>query len=141
MTTREYLGQIQKYDKLIKNKKYEEEHLRSLALGLKSFSYGEKVQSTPNPNQMTDAVSELVDIQTEIKKMVIEYTKKKQDIIETIDKVSDINSDLYNLLFRRYVKDERLEMIACEMGYSYSHVKLLHSKALNIVKNIKNFES
>ena len=46
MTTREYLGQIQKYDKLIKNKKYEEEHLRSLALGLKSFSYGEKVQST-----------------------------------------------------------------------------------------------
>ena len=40
MTTREYLGQIQKYDKLIKNKKYEEEHLRSLALGLKSFSYG-----------------------------------------------------------------------------------------------------
>lgn len=90
---------------------------------------------------MTDAVSELVDIQTEIKKMVIEYTKKKQDIIETIDKVSDINSDLYDLLFRRYVKDERLEMIACEMGYSYSHVKLLHSKALNIVKNIKNFES
>ena len=98
MTTREYLGQIQKYDKLIKNKKYEEEHLRSLALGLKSFSYGEKVQSTPNPDQMTDAVSELVDIQTEIKKMVIEYTKKKQDIIETIDKVSDINSDLYDLL-------------------------------------------
>lgn len=141
MTTREYLGQIQKYDKLIKNKKYEEEHLRSRALGFKSFSYGEKVQSTPNPNQMTDAVSELVDIQTEIKKMVIEYTKKKQDIIETIDKVSDINSDLYDLLFRRYVKDERLEMIACEMGYSYSHVKLLHSKALNIVKNIKNFES
>ena len=141
MTTREYLGQIQKYDKLIKNKKYVEEHLRSLALGLNSFSYGEKVQSTPNPNQMTDAVSELVDIQTEIKKMVIEYTKKKQDIIETIDKVSDINSDLYDLLFRRYVKDERLEMIACEMGYSYSHVKLLHSKALNIVKNIKNFES
>lgn len=141
MTTREYLGQIQKYDKLIKNKKYEEEHLRSLVLGLKSFSYGEKVQSTPNHNQMTDAVSELVDIQTEIKKMVIEYTKKKQDIIETIDKVSDINSDLYDLLFRRYVKDERLEMIACEMGYSYSHVKLLHSKALNIVKNIKNFES
>lgn len=141
MNTREYLGQIQKYDRLIKNKQYEEEHLSNLALGLKSFSYGEKVQATPNPNKMSDAVSELVDIQTEIKKMVIEYTKKKQDIIETIDKVSDINSDLYELLFRRYVKGERLEMIACEMGYSYSHVKLLHSKSLNIIKNIKNFES
>lgn len=82
MTTREYLGQIQKYDKLIKNKKYEEEHLRSLALGLKSFSYGEKVQSTPNPNQITDAVSELVDIQTEIKKWLLNTQRKSKTLLK-----------------------------------------------------------
>lgn len=139
MDTREYLNQIQRYDKIIHNKREEIEYLRSLATGLSSFSNAEKVQSSGNQDKIGTIVARIVDLQAEIADTTNEYLDKRADVIRTIDSVT--NPVLYDILFKKYIEGKLLDKIADEIGYSYQRTKELHLSAIMTVKNICNFDS
>lgn len=139
MDTREYLNQIQRFDKIIKNKQEELEHLNSLATGLSSFSYGEKVQKSGSQDKMGDLVVKIVDLQNEIKNTTNEYLERRAEVMHTIDSVK--NPVLYDILFQKYVNGKTLDIIADEIGYSYQRTKELHLSAITAAKEIGHFDS
>ena len=139
MDTREYLNQIQRYDKIIHNKREELAQLESLATGLSSFSYDEKVQTSRSQDKIGDLVAKIVDLQAEITDLTNEYVDKRTEIIRTIDSVA--NPVLYDILFKKYVKGKSLDVIADDIGYSYQRTKELHLSAIATVKEIRHFES
>lgn len=139
MNTREYLNQIQRYDRVIRNKYVELEQLESHATGLISFSYGDRVQTSGSQDKIGDLVAKIVDLQSEIADDTNEYLEKKTQVIKTIDSVK--NSVLYDILFKKYVEGKTLDIIADEIGYSYQRIKELHLSAIATVKKIKGFDS
>lgn len=139
MNTREYLNQIQRYDRVIRNKYVELEQLEAHATGLSSFSYGDRVQTSGSQDKIGDLVAKIVDLQSEIADTTKEYLEKKTQVIKTIDSVK--NSVLYDILFKKYVEGKTLDIIADEIGYSYQRIKELHLSAIATVKKIKGFDS
>lgn len=138
MNTREYLNQIQRYDRVIRNKYVELEQLEAHATGLSSF-YGDRVQTSGSQDKIGDLVAKIVDLQSEIADDTNEYLEKKTQVIKTIDSVK--NSVLYDILFKKYVEGKTLDIIADEIGYSYQRIKELHLSAIATVKKIKGFDS
>ena len=109
MNTREYLNQIQRYDRVIRNKYVELEQLEAHAIGLSSFSYGDRVQTSGSQDKIGDLVAKIVDLQSEIADTTNEYLKEKAKVIKTIDSVK--NSVLYDILFKKYVEGKTLDII------------------------------
>lgn len=138
MDTREYLRQIQWYDRRVQNKLVEEYQLRSLATSI-SISYSEHVQTSKKQDALGDTVSKIVDLQQEISECVNEYIVKRKEIIQTIESVNP--SKLYTILFKHYVEYKTFAEIAEETKYSEVDVRRSHLKALEEVRKIKNFES
>jgi len=139
MTTREYLGQIQRCNKIISNKYIEIEQLKSHAMGLNSFSYGERVQTSHSHDKMGDLVSKIVDLQSEIQDITYEYIEIRSEVVRTIDSVK--NPVLYDILFKKYIEGKPLNIIADEVGYSYQRTKELHLDAISAIKILKGFDS
>lgn len=139
MNTREYLNQIQRYDRVIHNKYIEIEQLKAHATGLSSFSYGERVQTSGNKDKTGDLVVEIVDLQKEIRNITDEYLKKRTEVIRTIDSVE--NPVLYDILFKKYVEGKTLYAISDELGYAYQWVRQLHIDAISVIRQLKKFES
>lgn len=140
MDTREYLNQFQRYDKIRRNKLEELKYLESIATGLSSFPYGtEKVQTSGNTDKIGDIVSKIVDLKVEINGVIDECLRKRIEVINTIDSIT--NPVLYDLLFKRYVEGKSLSVIADEIGYTSQWTRELHLSALAEVKKLKDFES
>lgn len=140
MNTREYLNQIQRYDKMIHNKEEDLKHYESLATSIKSFGYGtERVQTSGSTDRMGDLVAKIVDLKAEILEDISSYVEKRAEVTRTIGLVK--NPVLYDILFKRYIKGQSLGNIADEIGYSYIRTKELHLVAIETVKDIKGFDS
>ena len=84
---------------------------------------------------MEDAVCSYVDSQAVLVEMAEELTRKRRELIATIEKLPVAE---YDLLYRRYVQGKDLYTIADELGKSYSSVTTLHGRALANVQKIIN---
>lgn len=140
MDTREYLNQIQRYDKIIKNQIEEINYLKTFATSISASTYGvERVQTSGCKDRIGDTITKLVDAQRKLADTSMDYMQKRQEIIDTISDVKD--ATLYDLLYKRYVECKKLSVIADEMEYNDEYVKHLHIKAIKYVKDMMNFES
>ena len=116
MDIKEYLNQIQRYEKVINNKLEEIEHLKSLATSISASAYGiERVQTSGSQDKIGDTIAKLVDAQRELADNVVELMDKKQKLIDIIESVK--NPQYYDFLYKRY------------------------GKAVNYVKEMLNFKS
>lgn len=62
-------------------------------------------------------------------------SEKREEIVTNINKVS--NADCKDLLYRRYVRGQKWELIAVEMKFSYQWVAgPLHGKALRMMAEV-----
>mgnify|MGYP000877539172 CR=1 FL=1 len=130
MTTREYLGQIQRCNKIINNKYIEIEQLKSHAMGLNSFSYGERVQTSHSHDKMGDLVAKIVDLQSEIQDITYEYIEIRSEVVRTIDSVK--NPVLYDILFKKYI----LTNGSCQTGRDTYCIHLFSSCRLIYICSI-----
>lgn len=131
---KEYLSQINRYNAIIQNKMIEIEQLRDLASGIKGICYDkDRVQTTPT-DRMAEIVSEIVEVEEELKQAVTVYLAKKKNIINTIEQVE--NDDAYNLLHKKYVENKKLYEVAADMDISYESARQLHKTALYRVETI-----
>lgn len=128
MTTKDYLNQINRLNRMINNKISEISQLRELAYSVSSIKNEEKVQTSLKPDSIGCTIAKLEDMEKDIDRTIDEYRDKKCKIISQIDGMEDEN--YYNILFSRYIEKKSFELIATEMSFSYRNITRLHGKAL-----------
>lgn len=129
MTAKEYLSQIRKAEIMIRIRAQELQRLKEDTAYISAIRYDKvRVQTSPDGSGISKAVEESVSLQLEIEKRIQRLTKKRHDIINEIEGMSNPNH--IELLKLRYIDNERFEAIACTMGYSYDHVIRMHGEAL-----------
>ncbi len=128
MTTKEYLSQISRLDRMIKNKLTELSQLKEMTCGLSAIPNEERVQTTPNFDKIGTAYCKIESMEENIDKLIDEYADKKNEIISQIDGMED--EILYDILFSRYIAKKTFEKIADNMNYSFRQTTRLHGKAL-----------
>lgn len=128
MTTKEYLGQISRLNRMINNKLTEIAQLKDMAASISAPQSGERVKTTPNFDKIGTRYAKIDEMERKIDGMVDELVDKKEKIIQQIDSMEDENT--YNILFARYIEKKTFEVIATEMKYSWRQVIRLHGTAL-----------
>lgn len=128
MTTKEYLSQISRLNRMIQNKLSDISQLRELSFGISAISNEERVQSTPNHDKLGTAYCKIEAMEEKLNEIVDEYVDKKEMIISQIDNMED--ETYYDILFSRYIEKKTFEKIAADMNYSFRNTTRLHGKAL-----------
>lgn len=127
-STKEYLSQISRLDRMIKNKLTELSQLKDLYYGLSAIPNDERVQTSTNKDKMGTAYCKIETMEENIDKLIDEYVYKKNLIISQIDSIE--NEVHYDILFLRYIEKNTFEKIAADMHYSFRNITRLHGKAL-----------
>ena len=99
MTTKEYLSQISRLDRMIKNKLAELAQLKELTYGLSAIPGEERVRSTPNLDKLGTCYTKIEEMENNLDKMIDDYVEKKNVIISQIDSMED--EVTYGILFSR----------------------------------------
>lgn len=128
MTTKEYLMQIRRMEKMIDNKLSELYRLRQLVSSISISTDGERIMSSGSMDKMGDSVAKIVDLENCVAETISRYTELRQKIIAQIDSLKDYGH--YSVLFSRYVLNNEFGKIADEMGYSERQVLRIHGSAL-----------
>lgn len=128
MTTKDYLNQISRLNRMINNKLTEITQLRELSCSISAIGSEEKVKSSSDPDKIGSTYAKIDEMERNLDKTIDEYTDKKNLIIRQIDSIED--EDYYNILFSRYIEKKTFEVIATEMNFSYRNVTRLHGRAL-----------
>ena len=127
MTTKDYLNQISRLNRMINNKLTEITQLRELSCSISAIGNEEKVISSSDPDKIGSTYAKIDEMERNLDKMIDEYIEKKNLIIGQ-DSIE--NEDYYNILFSRYIEKKTFEVIATEMKYSWRQIIRLHGKAL-----------
>ena len=128
MTTKEYLGQISRLNRMINNKLTEIAQLKDMVASISAPQSGERVQTTPNFDKIGTTYCKIEEMEEKLYKLIDEFVDKKNLIISQIDKIE--NETYYEILFARYIEKKTFEKIADEMTYSWRQVIRLHGRAL-----------
>ena len=130
MTTKEYLSQISRLNRVIENKIVEIKQLKELYYGVKSATTAEeRVQTSPDYDKIGTAYAKIDELERNLDESIDYYVDKKNEIIKQIDSMED--ETLYTILFSRYIEKKTFEKIATETTYCYRQITRLHGKALN----------
>ena len=128
MDTKQYLSQVSRYDRMIKNKFHEIAQFRELAKSISAVKCEEKVQSSPSFDKIGESIAKIDYLEKKLDELIDEYINKKELIIFQIDSMT--NEEYYSVLFARYIEKKTFEKIADEMNYSFRHITRLHGRAL-----------
>lgn len=131
-----YLKEIEKYEKVIKNKLEELKHLRELAVSFNYNSNSDVVQNSCDADKIGATVGQIIDKENDLKSMVDEYISKRQERIAVIEELRDPVE--YDIIHKRYVQLKSLDEIAIELGYSYVWICKKHNSALLNIQKIRN---
>ncbi len=134
MTTKEYLSQISRLNKMIAEKAEEIQHLESLATNItRGISETGGVKTSGAGDKIGNAVVRIIDDENEMEALLKEYLLKRKTIISQIDTIQD--ERLYEILTARYVRGKEWYMIASDMGYTIHYTMNMHKKALEVFEN------
>ena len=128
MDAKQYLGQISRLDRMIKNKMTELSQYRDLIYGLSAVVNEERVQTSPDFDKMSGKIAKILEMESKIDSLIDEYVEKKNLIVSQIDSME--NETYYEILFARYIEKKTFEKIADEMSYSWRQIIRLHGRAL-----------
>ena len=110
MTTKQYLNQIVRINRMINNKLAEIYQLKTMVCSISVSANEDKVQSSSDKDKLGSAVAKIVDLENEINKAIDIYVDKKERIVSQIDSIKDIME--YQVLFSRYIEHKSFEQIA-----------------------------
>lgn len=133
MQAKVFLRQLKKINSMIKNKLFEREQWKSIALGTTAHSIGERVQSSGSKQKMADAIDRYTDLEEEINEHIAQLINKKVEVISVIEQLNDVE---YDVLHKIYVQELNFDDVAAMYGKSYSWVTTIHGRALKNVNDI-----
>ena len=129
MDAREYLEQIEKFEKIIANKEIEKKYWLDMAKGTSVKMDGERVQTSSDGQSMANQVVEAVMIDEEIARL----KEQIADIIRTLER---LKANDYDFLHKVYIQRKTLKEIHEEKKNSYSWSTSTHSRALRNLQAI-----
>lgn len=133
MTTKDYLNQISRLNRMINNKLVEIQQLKEMSCSISAITNSERVQTSLSPDKIGSNIAKIDEMERNIDSMIDAYVDKKNLIIAQIDSIED--EDCYNILFSRYIEKKTFEVIATELNYSWRQIVRLHGKALKIFED------
>ena len=128
MTTKSYLSQIERLDRMIQNKLSEIYQLKTMACSVTVSNDGDRVQNSGDKDRMGTTVAKIVDLERETDELVDSFVEKRKRIVGQIDSIENV--DYYNVLSMRYISRDTFETIAEKTNWSIRKVFSLHGKAL-----------
>lgn len=128
-----FLDKVRKIDTIIKNKLIECEQWRALAMVVTANYEGERVQSSGNPQKMSDAIAKCVDMQKEIDALIEQLVQAKKEVLEVIEQ---LDPDEYDVLHMRYIQNMTNNDVAESKGYGASWGSTMHTRACASVQKI-----
>lgn len=136
MTAKQYLGRVHQLRRQCESLERRILLLRAKAEGLRGITYNkDKVQVSPT-NTIEEAVTELVNLESRYKELIIRYSEAITTRIEQIQGLDDPRH--IEVLTLRYIEEEprarngqlSFDDIADRMHYSTKHIRHLHGAAL-----------
>lgn len=128
-----YLGQIRKWDLLVKNKMIERQQWKEIAMGVSANMGGERVQSSGSQQKMADAINRYIDIEREIDEAIDKLVDARREVLATIEQ---LNATEYDVLHKLYVQGKDLQAVADDLGKSYGWAATMKGRALQSVQRI-----
>ncbi len=133
MRAKDFLSQIKKLDRMIVNKRIEIRQLKELANNSAGEMTGERVQSTPNPQRIAEAIAQYVDLEREIFQDINKLIDARRDVIGVIEQLSTTE---YDILHKLYVQNITFQDVATAYDRTYSWATTIHGRALKHVQRI-----
>nr|DAP10292.1 MAG TPA: Protein of unknown function (DUF1492) [Caudoviricetes sp.] len=128
MTTKEYLNQIERLDKMITNKLAEIYQLKIMACSITVSGDSERVQTSGNQDKLGSTIAKIVDLERETDELVDSLVDKRKEILKQIDSMKNI--DHYDVLHKHYVERRTFQDIADSENWSIRQVFNIHGRAL-----------
>ena len=132
MTAKEYLNQAHRLDQRINSKIEQVASLNELATKCTSSLTGMPKAPNQATSTMAEAVTKIVDLQTEINRDIDTLVDLKREIVSVIKQVE--NLEYQTLLEKRYLCFRTWEQIAVDMGYDLRWLYRLQRRALSEVR-------
>lgn len=130
MSTKEYLGRIEKLRRMINNKLREVWQLKTLVSSIQAVNTDKvSVQSSGSQDKLGASVAKIVDAEKEAYDAIETYIEERKEIIAKIDGLE--NAISYDILHRRYVQGMTFEKMADEMSYSVRQVLRIYNDAMH----------
>lgn len=90
------------------------------------------VQTSGAGDKMAEQVAAYLDLEREAEAVALKLTKQRQDLI---DRILDLDDSRYTeVLYKYYVEEKRLKVIASEMGYTYGTIRHMIRHAEQAIK-------
>lgn len=124
MDTKQYLGQIQRYDRMIKNKLDEIYKLRTLTMNISVSNDDDRVQTSSDKDKIGVMLARIIDMEREVDEII----DKRCEIVIQIEKMENLES--YDILANIYILGKDLKVVAVEKHFSYRHFIRLYNRAL-----------
>lgn len=128
MTAKEYLGEIQKYNRVVASLADQVNVLRNQIGGLKAITYdSDRVQTSPS-NKMEELMPKLIKAE---EKYTAELIKYNNEVLKRTKQIATLSNPLHvSVLTLRYCNNKRWEEIAAATGYTFRHITRVHGDAL-----------
>ena len=123
--------------KYLEDRKQDVEELREQATKMTSVISDMPKGSNPVNDRLAEYVAKITDMVEESYKFVIELEEKRIRI-ENI--INQIEQPYKNILYYRYIKDYNLTDVASQIGHEYKWTCVLHGKALEKYRKIREVE-
>ncbi len=133
MTAKEYMKQAKILLRRIDRKQKEADALRQKLSAPQSPDFSDMPKTvSPAQNEIEIGVAKIISLEEEVSSFREELDSMVAKVINNISKLD--NSDMRDLLTKRYVEFKDWKVIFSEMGYSKSSAYRLHQEALSIIK-------
>ncbi len=133
MTAKEYMKQAKILLRRIDRKQKEADTLRQKLSLPKSPAYSDMPKTvSPESHEIEVGIAKIISLEEEVSSIRGELDLMIAEVNHNISQLDD--SDMRDLLIKRYVEFKSWKVIFSEMGYSKSSAYRLHQQALSIIK-------
>lgn len=131
------LNSVLNTDKLIDTKLVDIEELRRRLQDVKSPTFGDRVQSTKDPDKFTNVINKIIELEKEVNEDIDKLIDNKNACRELIE---SLESNFYKVvLYKIYFEGKSLRTVADSLSVSVRQIARIRNKAIvQISKNSKN---
>lgn len=133
MNPKEYMEEADRLRRRIRRKENEILSLRDRAEGMTGMGNGDMPKTaSPDPHKMEVAVCKIMELEQEVQEIQTELDQMVSAFKDSMSVLTD--SDMKDLLTKRYIEFKPWKVIFREMGYSESSCYRLHRMGLAALK-------
>lgn len=113
METREYLGLIIRYDRMVENKLLDIEKMRTMVTSTSVSQKDVNVQTSTDKDKIGSIVTKIVQLEKETDELI----DKRFDIVRKIEKMPNLNE--YDVLIQKYVLKKQIKELELDNASTY----------------------